>query len=60
METVHTPYGEIQVKIGSWRGRDVTVSPEYEECRAAAEKHGVPLETVFEAARAAAGSNSAA
>lgn len=56
METIHTAFGEIQVKIGSWRGRDVTISPEYEECRAAAEKHGVPLESVFEAARAAASS----
>ncbi|MBI5870758.1 MAG: nickel pincer cofactor biosynthesis protein LarC [Actinobacteria bacterium] len=52
LETVHTSYGEIQVKIGTWRGRDVTISPEYEDCRAAAEKHGVPLESVFAAARA--------
>ncbi|MHB9111568.1 MAG: nickel pincer cofactor biosynthesis protein LarC [Thermoleophilia bacterium] len=56
LETAHTSFGEIQVKIGTWRGRDVTISPEYEECRAAAEKHGVPLKSVFEAARAAASS----
>ncbi|MHB8792486.1 MAG: nickel pincer cofactor biosynthesis protein LarC [Thermoleophilia bacterium] len=56
METIHTAFGEIQVKIGSWRGRDVTISPEYEECWAAAEKHNIPLESVYEAARAAASS----
>ena len=53
-ETVETEYGAIRVKIGTWRKRDVTFSPEYEDCRAAAEKHGVPLQVVFEAARAAA------
>ena len=53
LQTVETPYGPIQVKIGAWRGRDVTVSPEFEDCRAAAEKNGVPLATVYEAARAA-------
>jgi uncharacterized protein (TIGR00299 family) protein len=55
LESVATPYGVIQVKIGKWRGHDVTISPEYEDCRAAAEKNVVPLETVYEAARAAVG-----
>lgn len=53
METADTRYGPVQVKIGSWRGRDVTVSPEYEDCRRAAAEHGVPITLVYEAARAA-------
>lgn len=53
IETVETPYGPVRVKIGRWRDRDVTVSPEYEDCKAAAEKHGVPIASVFEAARQA-------
>ncbi len=51
LESVDTPYGPIQVKVGKWRGREVTISPEYEDCRAAAAKHGVALEAVYEAAR---------
>jgi uncharacterized protein (TIGR00299 family) protein len=54
METVQTSYGQVQVKIGKWRGREVTVSPEYEDCREVARKNGVPLATVYEAALAAA------
>lgn len=51
MERVATPWGEIQVKVGSYGGRVVQFAPEYEECRAAAQRHGVPLKLVFEAAR---------
>ncbi|MHB1390933.1 MAG: nickel pincer cofactor biosynthesis protein LarC [Thermoleophilia bacterium] len=53
METADTRYGPIQVKIGSWRGRDVTISPEYEDCRRAAAAHEAPINLVYEAARAA-------
>ena len=52
-ETVNTGYGRVRVKIGTWRKRDVTFSPEYEDCRAAAEKAGVPIDTVYDAAKAA-------
>lgn len=50
METVQTPYGPIQLKCGIWRGDIVTRAPEYEDCTAAAKKHGVPVRQVFEAA----------
>lgn len=50
VETVQTEYGSIRVKIGE--GNAVrTVTPEYEDCKAAALKHGVPLQKVIEAAR---------
>lgn len=49
-ETVETPYGPIRVKTGSRAGRLMTVSPEYEDCREAASKGGVPLRVVMAAA----------
>lgn len=51
--TVETEYGAIRVKIGRREGRIVRVSPEYEDCRAAAERAGRPLIDVMEAARRA-------
>ena len=51
IEEVATPYGTIAVKITGGDGSPRLVSPEYESCRAAAERHGVPLRVVYEAAR---------
>ncbi len=50
-ETVTTEYGPIQVKVGTWRGEEMTASPEYENCKQAALAHGVPLRRVYDAAR---------
>jgi pyridinium-3,5-bisthiocarboxylic acid mononucleotide nickel chelatase len=50
--TVETEFGRIAVKVGRLRGRVVSATPEYEECRAAALKSGVTLREVQEAARA--------
>jgi len=47
---VETPYGAIRVKVGRRGGRLVTASPEFEDCRAAAERAGVPLREVMAAA----------
>jgi len=43
-----TRWGEILVKEGLRNGRVVQRSPEYEDCRRAAEEHGVPLKAVFQ------------
>jgi uncharacterized protein (TIGR00299 family) protein len=51
--TVETEFGRIAVKVGRSRGRVVSVTPEFEECRAAALKARVPLREVQDAARAA-------
>lgn len=48
-----TPYGEIDVKEASGSGVS-RVKPEFESVRAAALRHGVPFDTVFQAALAAA------
>jgi len=51
-ETVQTPFGPIRMKIGEREGA-ATVSPEFEDCRAAAETNGVPLRVVMTAAHKA-------
>jgi pyridinium-3,5-biscarboxylic acid mononucleotide sulfurtransferase len=51
--TVATPYGEIRVKIGSRDGEELNAAPEFEDCRAAAQKHGVAVKQVMQAALAA-------
>jgi len=51
--TVATTYGDIRVKIGSRDGEELNVAPEFEDCRAAARKHGVAVKQVMQAALAA-------
>jgi uncharacterized protein (DUF111 family) len=53
-KTVETPHGEVKVKIGTLGGRVVSVSPEYESCRAVADSRRIPLKEVYAAAEAAA------
>ena len=44
-----TRYGPVTAKIGSFQGRTVNVSFEFEDLRIAAAKHSVPLKSVREA-----------
>jgi hypothetical protein len=50
---VQTPYGMIAVKVALDGERVLNVSPEFEVCKAAADRHGVPLKVVHAAAMAA-------
>ncbi len=52
-ETLDTEVGPIRVKVGRHRGRVVTASPEYEDCREAATRTGRPLAEIMEMARRA-------
>ena len=52
--TVRTPYGPIRIKEGLRGDHVVTAQPEFEDCRAAATEHDVPVRTVLEAAQALA------
>ncbi len=54
MRSVSTEWGEVAVKLGWLDGRAVQVAPEYESCRAVAERAGVPLRQVLESTRRAA------
>lgn len=51
-ESVTTRFGEIRVKLG-WSAESQTASPEFEDCRAAAQEHNVAVRTVIDAASAA-------
>jgi uncharacterized protein (DUF111 family) len=52
--TVATPYGEIRIKTAclpeEMGGALANAAPEFEDCRAAAAKHDVPLKTVLQSA----------
>jgi uncharacterized protein (TIGR00299 family) protein len=47
-ETIETPLGEVRVKLKSLGGHVVAATPEYEDCRVLAERHGLPLEAVVD------------
>ncbi|MEM7395243.1 MAG: LarC family nickel insertion protein [Verrucomicrobiota bacterium] len=51
IKTVETPWGPIRVKVGSWKGEPVSAMPEMEDCIEAAEKHGVSVRSVYDAAK---------
>ncbi|MDI6873543.1 MAG: nickel pincer cofactor biosynthesis protein LarC [Actinomycetota bacterium] len=51
---VSTDYGPVRVKVARHEGRPLNVAPEYEDCRRAALRSGVPLKEVYAAAEEAA------
>lgn len=46
-EKVHTPRGDVRIKIASMNGTVTNYAPEYEDCRRIAAKHRVPLKSVM-------------
>jgi uncharacterized protein (DUF111 family) len=40
------------MKIGRMNGKPVQVSPEYEDCKLAAQRHGIPVHRILNEARA--------
>ncbi len=51
IKRVATEFGEIDVKVASINGRAINQMPEYEQCRAAADRAGVALRVVEGAVR---------
>ncbi|MDI6829527.1 MAG: DUF111 family protein, partial [Armatimonadota bacterium] len=49
-KTISTRFGEIRIKVGIIDGAEIVASPEFEDCRKAAEAHAVPLRKVYEEA----------
>ncbi|MFH1523983.1 MAG: nickel pincer cofactor biosynthesis protein LarC [Chloroflexota bacterium] len=49
-ETVETPYGPVRVKVARLPDGTTKRSPEYEDCKQAADAHNVPLRVVYAAA----------
>ena len=60
VEAVETPFGAVRVKVGLLDGAVRSVAPEYDDCQAAARRHGVALRRVYEAAALAASTTLAA
>jgi len=52
--TVHTPHGEVRVKIGKLDEEVVHALPEYDDCRRIAEQEGLPVQEVHNEALHAA------
>ncbi|RXH54962.1 nickel pincer cofactor biosynthesis protein LarC [Granulicella sibirica] len=51
--SVTTAYGDIRIKVGSRDGEEFNAAPEFEDCRATAARHNVPVKQVMQAATAA-------
>ena len=45
-----TPFGEVRVKLGKLDGQIIQAAPEFESCRQVAERAGVPVKQVYDAA----------
>lgn len=54
VQVVETAYGEVRVKLASFRGQPLAWAPEYEDCRALARTAGVSWRQVHLAAQVAA------
>ncbi len=51
--TVQTPYGPVRVKLGRHPGTGMlmNIAPEWEDCKALAANHNVPVKTVYDLAK---------
>jgi uncharacterized protein (TIGR00299 family) protein len=52
-ETIETDYGPVQMKIADLGEGQIKYSPEYEDCKALASKHNLPIQIIMRAAEAA-------
>lgn len=52
-DTVETPYGPVRIKVGRRGGQVLTASPEFSDCRDAAETHHTAVKSVMLAALSA-------
>jgi pyridinium-3,5-bisthiocarboxylic acid mononucleotide nickel chelatase len=44
---LNTVYGEVTVKRSFYKGKEVSVKPEYEECRKIASERNIPVKEVY-------------
>lgn len=47
---IETQYGKVRIKVGIWKGKEITRAPEHSDCLRCAEANNVPVRTVYEAA----------
>lgn len=48
IQEVETPYGKIRVKIAEISPNIKKISPEFEDCRRAAQEHGIPITDIYQ------------
>lgn len=48
VKTVKLPYGEVKIKVGISKGKEITISPEFESCAEVARKLKKPLKEVYQ------------
>jgi len=46
-ETVKTAFGEIRIKRSYYKGNEVSVKPEYDDCKKLAAERGIPVKDVY-------------
>jgi uncharacterized protein (TIGR00299 family) protein len=49
-ETVHTPFGDVRIKVAQLNGHVRQASPEFEDCRKLAKAQNVPLQRIMDEA----------
>ena len=47
---IKTSFGKVRIKVGSFAGSRLTVSPEYEDCKKLALKKGIPIKRIYDEA----------
>lgn len=45
---INLPYGEVDIKVGIFQGKEITFSPEFESCKRLAEKLKKPLKEIYQ------------
>lgn len=48
LKTVMLPYGEVKVKTGILKGKEINISPEFESCKKLAEATGRTLKEIYQ------------
>ncbi|MGI6226781.1 MAG: nickel pincer cofactor biosynthesis protein LarC [Peptococcales bacterium] len=49
-QETETPWGKVKMKLGKLNNEIFNIKPEYNDCKALAEKHGIPLKEVWQSA----------
>jgi len=49
-QEVKTPWGTVRIKLGKFENKIYNIKPEYEDCKALALQHGIPLKEVWQKA----------
>lgn len=47
LETIETLYGNVNIKRSFYKGKEVSVKPEYDDCRRIASEKGIPIKEVY-------------